>query len=114
MTRLVSLARVKHWVNSVHDADDQKLAWLIEAASAAVIDYLGASDVELGQFDSDGDQVFDSDGNPEGVPELEQVATAILVGKLYDGIDPKDLDYGRLPIEVTSMLYIRRREMGLA
>jgi len=114
MIRLASLARVKAWNRVVHDFDDAMLDMAILAASAAVIDYLGGSEVTLGEFDSDGDQVFDMAGNPLGVPELEQAATAMLVGKLYDGMDAKELDYGRLPYEVTAMLYIRRREMGLA
>jgi hypothetical protein len=114
MIRLVSLDRVKAFNRVIHDADDAMLDMSILAASAAVIDYLGGSEVELGEFDSDGYQVFDMAGNPLGVPDLEQVATAMLVGKMYDGFDSKDLDYGRLPREVTSMLYIRRREMGLA
>jgi hypothetical protein len=111
--RLVSLARVKHWVNAVHDADDAKLDLMILAASQAVMDYLGMSDSDFA-LDSLGEQEFDSDGNPVDVGPIEQAATAIMVGKMYDGMDPKDLEYGRLPIEVTSMLYVRRRDLGVA
>lgn len=113
MIRLVSLARVKHWLNVIHDHDDAKLNFAILAASRAVMDYLELADSDI-EMDSDGAQIFDSNDDPEGVPEIEQVATAILVGKMYDGVDPKALEYGRLPIEVTSLLYIRKRQMGIA
>ena len=104
MSRLVSLDRVKHYLNMIHSHDDAKLDMLILAASEAVQDYLGGEPI--------GEE--DSDGNVTGVPELEQVATAILVRKLYDGMTPDEMLYGRLPIEVTTMLYIRRRDLGLA
>ena len=113
MIRLVSLAKVKHWVNAVHDADDAKLDFMILAASQAVIDYLGLAESDF-DLNSDGELDIGSDGNPVGVGPIEQAATAIMVAKLYDGMDPKELEYGRLPVEVTSMLYVRRRDLGVA
>lgn len=110
MIRLVSAERAKHWLGFIHD--DERIDFAILGASRAVIDYLGVEDdIYLGLGD---EQEFDSDGSPIGVPEVEQIATAILVGKLLDGMDPKDIEYGRLPVEVTSMLYIRRRQLGVA
>lgn len=99
MIRLVTLDRVKQWLGVIHDADDEKLDFAIQGASQAVINYLG---LEEADFDA------------AAVPEVEQIATAILVRKLYDGMDPAELQYGRLPVEVTSMLYIRRSQMGIA
>lgn len=112
MIILCSLQRAKQWLDVIHDFDDEKIQFQIAAASFAVLDYLGISESDL--LDSNGDQVIDSDGNPTDVEEVVQAATCLLVGKLYDGMDPKEMEYGRLPIEVTSMLYIRRQEMGFA
>jgi hypothetical protein len=103
MIQLITLDRAKEWLNIIHDHDDQKLYYMIGAASQAVLDYLGSEESEF----------VDTDGHVDA-PEVEQAATAIMVGKLYDGMDPKELEYGRLPIEVTSMLYPRRKDMGVA
>jgi hypothetical protein len=111
MTRLVGLDRCKAWVNTGHDYDDAKLQFMIEAASHAVLQYLGITEDDL-VLDSDGEQEFDSDGNPLDVHPIDQAATCLLVQHMYDGFQPGS--YGRLPDDVTSMLYIRRREMGLA
>lgn len=108
--RLVSLARCKAWVNTAHDLDDTKLTFQIEAASRAIMDYLGYSESDI--YGSDGDQEFDSDDNPIGINEVDQAATCLLVQHMYDGFEPDE--YGRLPRDVTSMLYVRRTEMGFA
>ena len=103
--RLVDLERVKFLLNVVHAHDDIKLDLLTLAASQAVLDYLGTDYFALTGSDS---------SEPEQVPEVEQIATAMLVGKLYDGWDPREVSQGRLPNDVEALLYIRKRELGIA
>jgi hypothetical protein len=112
MIKLVALERAKNWLRIIHDADDQRLEMAILAASQAVLDYLGIDADEF--LDSDGQQQLDSDGSPEGVDEVYQVATAMLVGKLVDGQDEKALPRGGLPQDVQMLLYIRKRQLGIA
>jgi hypothetical protein len=116
MIRLVSLQRCKFFNRIFHSLDDEMIDLSILAASQAVLDYLGATfGTDLGLLDFDGNAEVDSDGNPLEVDEVEQVATAILAGKMHDGsLTASDLEYGRLPKEVTSLLYIRRKQMGFA
>jgi hypothetical protein len=103
--RLVDLERVKFLLSVIHAHDDTKLELLILAASQAVLDYLGTTLEDLTGSDS---------SEPDQVPEVEQIATAMLVGKLYDGWDPREAQAGRLPSDVEALLYIRKRELGIA
>lgn len=103
--RLVDLERVKFLLSVIHAHDDAKLDLLILAASQAVLDYLGTTLEALTGSDS---------SDPDQVPEVEQIATAMLVGKLYDGYDARDMVRGRLPPDVEGLLHIRRRELGIS
>ena len=112
MIRLITTEQAKFWLRIIHDGDDAKLEMAILAASQAVLDYLGIEPEEL--MDSDGNQLFDSEEKPVGIAEVEQVATAMLVGKLMDGQDEKALPRGSLPNDVQMLLYIRKRQLGIA
>ena len=101
MTQLVTLEQAKSWLGVIHSADDERIYFIISAASSAVLDYI----------DADASEVLGADGRAD---ELLQAATLIMASKMYDGADPKELQYGRLPIEVTSLLYMRRQNLGIA
>lgn len=94
-----------------HDEDDAHITLLVNAASAAVIDYLkSGADAFL---DSSGEvQIGSSNGEPIGVPFNVQAATLIMTAEMYknreaeqDGeIDPQ-WGYGYLPRPVVALLY---------
>lgn len=83
-----------------HDDDDDLLADLIEAGSAAVIDYLDErADVVL-DLDSGGDL-------PSGaiVPPAIRVATILTVRHLYEGEEAMQGRPGGLPPRAEMLLY---------
>lgn len=107
MIMLVSLAQTKRRLQI--DADitevDEDLTLLIKGASRAVLNYLKKPDAYQ---DSNGDVVFDSNGDPVGVPEEVQLATLTLIGIMYrdpDGVEMEKWQHGYLPFPVTSFLY---------
>ena len=142
--RLVTLARTKQLLDVIHAHDDQKLDLLILGASQAVLLFLGMSYEELtagytppappvpesddldsdeiesdeleSESESESESDFEVEPEPENpVPELEQVATAMLVGKIYDKEwTVSDSMAGRLPLEVEALLWMRRRELGIS
>jgi len=103
MVKLVSLPRVKQALRVDTNDDDMLIDGYIEAASAAVINYLkGAADVLIPRGE-DGEL-------QEGVevPAPIDVATIMLVGQFYrepDGNEDRDFERGYLPKPVTALLY---------
>lgn len=106
---LVTLEEAKYQLMMDHDQDDPYIMLLIQAASAAVVEYLKDGATFL---DSSGEVPVDSAGDPEGVPFQVKAATLILIAEWYknreaeqDGaIDPQ-WGYGYLPRPVTALLY---------
>lgn len=116
MVKLVSLSTVKFalrigdideasgggWQVLPHE-DDALLDEYIEAASAAVINYLKGQAEALLNLDSGGDI-------PSGteIPKEIEIATILLVGHFYkepDGNDDGSFEHGYLPRPVTALLY---------
>jgi hypothetical protein len=97
------------------DADEDTLTLMIEAASDAVMSYLGAGSAEF--TDSAGDVFLDSNGIAVGVPARVKQATLITVAALYrerDGSQQYAVDkafgYGYpLPQGATALLYTMRK-----
>ncbi|HEY8355161.1 MAG TPA: head-tail connector protein [Methylophilaceae bacterium] len=112
---LVTLDQAREHLRSDTDADDADLRLKIQAASAAVLDYLGGYSASF--TDSSGNVLTDSDGAPIGVPERVQQATLMMVAYLYrerDGSQkyavPAQFGYGyALPQGVTALLYSLRK-----
>lgn len=105
---LVTLQSVSDYVRRDTDDDDADLAAIIEAASAAVVNYLGAQAAELMTYDSDDEIVVDSDGVAVDVPSAVQGATRYLAAWFYRhrNQDPEGaFEPGYLPAPVTAMLY---------
>ena len=111
--------------------DDEDLILKIEAASAAIAEYLrsGGSPYEL-ELDSNGDPVLDSNGNEvpaadgNGDPIVRRQvmqATLLLVGDFYANREPSETDaffastvgYGYLPRAVVALLYPLRMPIAL-
>ncbi len=88
MVMLVSLQQASDHLRRDTDDDDADLTIKIEAASQAVLNYIGDQDF----IDSAGEVEVDSAGDPVGVPRPIQAATFILVGQLY--IDRDAPDFG--------------------
>lgn len=114
---LVTLQQARDHLRSDSDADDADLTLKIEAASAAVLDYLG----EFVPRDSQGDPVTDSQGEIVGVKERAltrmKLATLVAVAYFYrerDGSQehavPTQWGYGyALPQGATALLYSLRK-----
>lgn len=103
MPSLVSLERLKQALRIFHDDEDATLELYISAASAAVINYLKDQAHPVIGLDDNGDL-------PVGtvVPDLVQLATIFLVGRIYenpDNNDDKAFEMGYLPWQVTALLY---------
>jgi hypothetical protein len=103
MVALVTLEQVKEALHVDTDDDDGPLGLYIEAASAAVINYLKGQAEALLDLDSSGEI-------PSGVevPAPIAVATIALVGHYYrepDGDEQKAFERGYLPAPVTALLY---------
>lgn len=114
---LVTLQQAREHLRSDSDADDADLTLKIEAASAAVIDYLG----DFLPLDSNGDPLVDSAGDLIGVKPraMTRIRQATLVTLAYfyrerDGSQehavPTQWGYGyALPQGATALLYSLRR-----
>ena len=78
---LVTLQQARDHLRSDTDADDADLTLKIEAASAAVLDYLG----EFVPRDSQGDPFTDSQGDVVGVKPaaMARIRNAVLVTVAY-------------------------------
>ncbi|MFA7105598.1 MAG: head-tail connector protein [Dysgonamonadaceae bacterium] len=103
MPSLVSLERVKSALRIDGSDDDELLSVYIEAASAAVINYLKSQAEKLLDLDSGGNL-------PSGsiVPPEIEMATLILVGHWYrepDGNPDGAFAGGSLPQPVVTLLY---------
>lgn len=94
-------------------SDDSSLSLYIEAASEAILNYLGARASDY--LDTGGDVIADSAG-PVGVPFVVKAATLIMLATLYDSRDAaSNQDWqpgyairfqpGHLPGAVTALLY---------
>lgn len=71
--------------------DDADLELKVEAASQAVINYIGLEQIsEFVDFNSDGEIDFNSDDEAVGVPSPIQSATLIILGMLYSDRDGRD------------------------
>ena len=112
--QLVTLAQARAHLRSDTDADDADLQLKIEAASEAVMDYLG--DYGSEDFtDSAGDVYEDSNGIAQDVPARVQQATLVTVAWMYrerDGSNENEVSAGHgftLPKSATALLYSRRR-----
>lgn len=95
MVMLVSLEQASNHLRRDTADDDSDLIIKIAAASGAVINYLGQSRAEdVIAFDSSGDIVLDSAGDPVGVPEPIQAAVLLVIGDLYADRDGRDFIEG--------------------
>lgn len=107
MVALVTTQMVKDRLHIEHTDDDGIIGGYIEAASAAVINYLKGSAAELLGVDSPADY-SDSPPTIANVPAAIATATIMLVGYWYrnpDSDPDKDFEMGYLPKPVMSLLY---------
>lgn len=114
---LVTLQQAREHLRADTDADDVDLQIKIDAASAAVLDYVG----ELVPRDSQGDPFTNSQGDILGVKERAltrmKLATLVAVAYFYrerDGSQehavPTQWGYGySLPQGATALLYSLRK-----
>lgn len=100
--KLITLQQAADQIRA--DVDDSSLPDYVEAASAAVLNYLKAgAEVFL---DTAGFVPLDSNGDPLGVPYEVQAAVRIQLGYLYRQRDTaEDYQMGYLPPAVTALLY---------
>jgi hypothetical protein len=101
VTLLVSVAEAKERLRITTDAEDADIEALIHGASAAVMNYLGATEAAFADSDASS-----SDGLT--VPLEVQLAVLILTGTLYrdrEGVEAKDWEHGYLPKPVIALLY---------
>lgn len=109
MTSLVTLTEANFHLRRDQSDDDSYVAMMIEAASAAVINYLKSSTAAFETYDdSNGDPVTvtDSNGDPIVLPAAK-AATLMMLAQLYryrDG-DGANYTHGNLPQPVMSILY---------
>lgn len=95
MVYLVSLEQASDHLRRDTTDDDNDLLLKIRAASGAIINYLGQERAnEVIEFDSFGDIVVDSNGDPVGVPETIQSAVLLLIGDLYADRDGRNFIEG--------------------
>lgn len=111
--RYVSLDEAKAHLRTGHNEDDQDILLKIQAASAAIKNYMGTFSVYEGQRNDDEDPVLDSNYEPEiqldsaeekNVRSEVKIAVLILIQKLYDQ-DYSAFSNGELPPEVTAHIY---------
>lgn len=92
---LVSLQQASDHLRRDTSDDDNDLRLKIKAASLSVINYLGKERAEeVIEFDSFGEIVVDSAGDPEGVPEPLQSAVLLILGDLYADRDGRNFIEG--------------------
>lgn len=103
---LVTLQQAKDDLKMDHDVDDADITLKIQAASAAIVNYL--KDYADSFLDSSGDVIMDSSGEPD-VPYEIKAATLLMVRDFYMHLEPNQVDaqygYGYLPRAVTALLY---------
>lgn len=103
MVQLVTLERTKQALRIFHDDEDATLELYIGAASSAVINYLKDQAQPVIGLDDDGNLPATAT-----VPDLVQLATIVMVGRIYeapDNNDDKAFEMGYLPWQVTALLY---------
>lgn len=118
MTQLITLAQAKAHLRVDHDLDDDDIALKLEAASAAVLAYIGDTQYlfidtggELIEFDT-----TDTGTQPEQAAlralHTARQATKLLLGDFYKNREPMAADvvapqfgYGYLPRSVVALLY---------
>jgi len=104
---LVSLQMAKDHLMMDHTDEDGLIELYINAASGAVINYLGTLGTDA-ILDSSGIVSYDSNLEPIGIPYEVQAATLILVGHFYKDRDNNEGNafmQGYLPMPVTALLY---------
>jgi hypothetical protein len=112
--KLITVAQARAHVRVDHQAEDAQLDEFVEAASAAVVNYLkSGADVFLNTLGLP-EEIYSDDSPPQviayAVPAEVQVATKILVGYFFrnrDGREPNADGWqpGYLPPAVTALLY---------
>lgn len=112
---LISLEYASDHLRRDTTDDDADLTRKIEAASQAVITYLG--DGADAYTDSAGEVFPDSNGVAIGVPDDIRFATALLVAEFYSNAqsarpDPQ-FGYGYFPAHVLAILFPYRDPVGV-
>jgi Phage QLRG family, putative DNA packaging. len=114
MTMLVTLEAAKAQIVVDHSFDDDHITRDIEAASAAVLEYIGDTQY---MFLDTGGEILDLDTSTEQKAfralHLAQKATKLLLADWYKNRTPQSEDpffaaqvgYGYLPRAVTALLY---------
>ena len=113
MTMLVTLDQAKLHLRVEHDSDDDDITLKIEAASAAILDYVGDSQYLF--LDTGGDELTLDDTSTDQAAHrakhLCRQATLLLVGEFYRNREPAATDvvpvqygYGYLPRAVVALL----------
>ena len=113
MTMLVTLDQAKAHLRVQHDDEDDDITLKIEAASAAVLDYIG--DAQYLFLDTGGDDLdlLDTSGDQAGLraQHLARQATLMLLGEFFRNREPAATDvvdakfgYGYLPRAVVALL----------
>lgn len=105
---LVTLEQAKSHLRVDYDFEDDLITAYVQGASGAVLNYLKVDGEEW--FDSSGDPLLDSSGDSI-VPYVIEAATLIMTHYLYRlRGDNKDNAYerGYLPMPVTALLYPHR------
>ena len=118
MTQLVTLADAKTHLRVDHDLDDNDIELKIEAASAAVLQYIG--DTQYLFLDTGGEPIAFDTTDTGTAPEqaalralhTSRQAVLLLLSDFYRNRDPQPVDpvdskfgYGYLPRAVTALLY---------
>lgn len=105
---LVTLQSVSDYVRRDSDDDAAVLTALVEAASEAVVNYLGDQAESVLAYDSNGVLLEDSNGIAIDVPAVVQAAVRYLAAWFYRNRDADGegaFQPGYLPAPVTAMLY---------
>lgn len=104
--RLVTLQQAYDYLRADADQDQANVELMVEAASAAVVNYLG--DGADSWLDSQGEPILDSNGEADDVPAAVKMAVLYLAAWFYrnrDADPEKAFHPGYLPAPVTAMLY---------
>lgn len=111
--KLITVAQARAHVRADHQAEDAQLEEFVEAASAAVVNYLkSGADIFLNTLGLPEEIYGDSPAEviAYAVPPEVQTATKLLVGYFFrnrDGSEPNSDGWqpGYLPPPVTALLY---------
>lgn len=117
MTQLVTLDEAKAHLRVDHDEDDADIEIKIEAASAAILNYIG--DAQYLFLDTGGDDLDLEDTSTDQAAHrarhLCRQATLLMVGEFYRNREPAATDvvpdrfgYGYLPRTVVALLHSLR------